>query len=588
MNINLPSDAEEIGSDKRQAVIDWSDQFLTGLDDVDDQHRNLIDIINKLGRLQAGEESPDQLMAAYDNLKSYTLYHFGHEEELMGKWPVIQANKVAHLKAHQGFIDRIGEIDKLILSHPSFVVDHLLVFLVKWLIHHISVVDMRMAKEIIALQSGTTPASSVARPDRRAATVNDTLSNALSDLYDDMGRRSLEIIDLNIRLRDEMDRRRHAEDEAHLASQVFHNSSEAMTVTDAENNVITINPAFTRLTGYLPEEIIGKNPNILSSGRHDDSFYREMWGSISATGHWDGELWNRHKNGEIYAESLTINTIYAADGSVDRRVAVFSDITRKKLTEEKLARQAIELKKLAEKEAELNVRLSQEIAVKNRLFSIISHDLRSPFTLLMGLSQAMLQKADSYSKEKMIEKAGTINRVSISVFNAVENLLDWSRAQLDGEKLECQQIAVNDIFEATVNILGPVATEKDIKLVCKATDEKAFADHDVVLTILRNLVSNAIKFTDSGGVVEVCAKGTGDRVEITVSDTGVGISEGFVKSLFAVDEKTTTLGTMGEKGTGLGLPLCADLAAKMGGDIRIESQPGKGSRFIVALPGKAQ
>ncbi len=441
-----------------------------------------------------------------------------------------------------------------------------------------------MAKEIIALRGGETSTPSTGHPDHGEPTNHDILSNTVSELYDGIGIRSLEVLDLNIQLREEMDRRRQAEDEAQLASQVFHNSSEAMTVTDGENNIIAINPAFTRLTGYLPNEVIGKNPNILSSGLQDKSFYREMWESIDATGHWDGELWNRHKNGEVYAESLTINTIFQADGSVDRRVAVFSDITRKKLTEEKLTRQAVELAELAEKEAILNVRLSQEIAVKNRLFSIISHDLRSPFTLLMGLSRQMLQNAGSYSRETLVEKAGTINRVSISVFDAVENLLEWSRAQLDGETPANRHVALKDIIAQTLDVLDPVAREKGIKIVSKVADERVFADPDIVLTILRNLIGNAIKFTESEGQVDVAVHGTGNRVEISVSDTGVGIPRRLIGELFAINRKTTTMGTMGEKGTGLGLPLCADLISKLGSEIRVESTPGQGSRFIFVLP----
>jgi len=584
LNINLTHDIEAISGDKQKSVVDWSDQFATGLDDVDSQHQKLFEVINKLGRLQACDSASDMLIAAYDELKNYTLYHFQHEEELMNAWPMIEANKIAHLKAHRGFIERIGKIDKLIVSHPSYVVDHLLAFLVKWLVHHILDVDKRMAKEIIALRAGEDSVESAEAVNLEEVTSHDMLSNAISDFYDGIGIRSLEIIDLNIQLQDEMARRRQAEDEAQLASQVFYNSSDAMTVTDFENKIIAVNPSFTRLTGYLPEDVIGKNPNILSSGRHDKAFYQVMWESISNTGHWDGELWNRHKNGKIFAEALTINTIYKADGSVDRRVAVFSDITQKKMTEEKLARQAVELKELAEKEAQLNAYLSQEIAVKNRLFSIISHDLRSPFTLLIGLSESMMLKADTYSKEILIEKAETINRVSKSVFNAVENLLEWSRAQLDGAPSENRIIAVGDVFEATLDVLGPVAKEKGIKLISKVADEKIFADHHVVLTILRNLVSNAIKFTASGGVVEVSAHGKGKMVEISVVDTGIGIPESIIHQLFAIDRKTTTLGTLGEKGTGLGLPLCADLAKNLGGNIQVKSNPGKGSRFSVTLP----
>ena len=134
--------------------------------------------------------------------------------------------------------------------------------------------------------------------------------------------------------------RKHMDEEKRLAMTVFQNISEAMTVTDAQHRIIAINPAFTKLTGYTAEEVLGRNPNILSSGRHDSEFYREMWQSISDTGEWQGEIWDRRKNGELIAEWMTISTIYDEEGQVRQRVALFSDITKKKQSDEMIWRQA--------------------------------------------------------------------------------------------------------------------------------------------------------------------------------------------------------------------------------------------------------
>lgn len=124
------------------------------------------------------------------------------------------------------------------------------------------------------------------------------------------------------------------EERLRLASLVLENSSEAMLVTDADNRIVDTNPAFTELTGYSREEVLGRDPALLHSGKHSASFYQEMWKQIDATDHWQGEIWNRRKSGELYAEWLTINTIRHEDGAVHRRVALFSDITDKKKTEE--------------------------------------------------------------------------------------------------------------------------------------------------------------------------------------------------------------------------------------------------------------
>ena len=134
--------------------------------------------------------------------------------------------------------------------------------------------------------------------------------------------------------------RKRLEAELQLASQIYRNSSEAMLVTDNENHIIAVNRAFTLLTGYAADEVVGRNPNILQSGRHDAAFYRSMWASLKAKDYWHGEIWNRRKNGEIYPELLTINMIRNDHGEPFRHVALFSDITKKKESEELIWRQA--------------------------------------------------------------------------------------------------------------------------------------------------------------------------------------------------------------------------------------------------------
>ena len=134
----------------------------------------------------------------------------------------------------------------------------------------------------------------------------------------------------------DISQRKEAEEAIKLAALVFENSSEAMLVTDADNKILNINPAFTRMTGYAAEEVLGKDPKILSSGEHESAFYQAMWQSINTTGSWHGEIKNRRKSGEVYIEETFINTIYDSDNRPQRRVALFSDITQRKQTEEQI------------------------------------------------------------------------------------------------------------------------------------------------------------------------------------------------------------------------------------------------------------
>jgi len=135
-------------------------------------------------------------------------------------------------------------------------------------------------------------------------------------------------------------KRKQTEEELQLAALVYQSSSQSIIVTDSHNTIVAVNPSFERITGYKAEEVIGKNPRIMSSGRQDKAFYQAMWNAIKTTGHWQGELWNRRKNGEAFAAWLTINTIYNADGSVRNYVELSSDFTKKKEAEDLIWRQA--------------------------------------------------------------------------------------------------------------------------------------------------------------------------------------------------------------------------------------------------------
>ena len=162
--------------------------------------------------------------------------------------------------------------------------------------------------------------------------VWDIRSGPLAPLSD--GRR------LAITMAVDITERKLAEEGMRLASLVFQNSGEGMVVTDADAIIISVNPAFTALTGYALEEVIGKTPRILKSGRHDIAFYQAMWHDFNTLGHWEGEIWNRRKNGEIFAERLRVNTIYTKEGKPYRRVGLFSDITQKKASDELIWQQA--------------------------------------------------------------------------------------------------------------------------------------------------------------------------------------------------------------------------------------------------------
>lgn len=315
-------------------VLEWDDKLATGLPQVDIEHRRLIDLINNLGHQRTQGAGVNELVSVLKDLHEYTIYHFKNEERLMQEYQVTPAHRDLHFKAHKGFIDRLASASELVASNPHDVIDHLLAFLVKWLVFHINGIDARMAREIKALQEGKSAA-----PLAQHA-LEETLVRTVSELYDSLGMRTFEMVELNCQLQQEIEQRRRSEDALRLAALVYEHGSEAMLVTDADNHIIAVNPAFSAVTGYSAGEVLGKNPKFLRSGRQPKAFYEDMWRSIRHSGHWSGEIWNRRKDGEEYAEWLTINTILNPDRSVHRYVALFSDITEKKKTDELILTQA--------------------------------------------------------------------------------------------------------------------------------------------------------------------------------------------------------------------------------------------------------
>jgi len=229
-------------------------------------------------------------------------------------------------------------------------------------------------------------------------------------------------------------------------------------------------------------------------------------------------------------------------------------------------------------------KLNYEVDVKDTFFSIISHDLRAPCSIVLGLTRLLNQKANTLSKEKLAEYSSNVHEAAQRLFTLLENLLEWSRLQMEGEEPDMKTISIVELVQETVDILGQKALEKGIVIETKIQETSTYADADMVKTVIRNLINNAIKFTPKDGTITISTSSQDGRLRVSISDTGVGMSNEQVNNVFSIDKKTSTNGTNGEKGTGLGLPLCKDLLKRNHGDIWAESESGMGSQFHFTLP----
>lgn len=228
--------------------------------------------------------------------------------------------------------------------------------------------------------------------------------------------------------------------------------------------------------------------------------------------------------------------------------------------------------------------LHQASALKNKVFSILSHDLRSPIQTLIGTMKLMDEKILSAEEFEFIRS--NFIRQLISLNTTLENLLQWSKSQMEGEnKPKTGLLNLNDIVQQNINLLWEVAQQKHIQLVNNIGNEiKAMGDEQQIGIVMRNLINNAIKFTHENGNVTIDALIKGNEVKVWVKDTGIGMGPSQMQKLFNLNTHFTSYGTNKEKGTGIGLLLCKDFVEKNNGSIGAESQPGEGSTFYFFLP----
>jgi signal transduction histidine kinase len=259
-------------------------------------------------------------------------------------------------------------------------------------------------------------------------------------------------------------------------------------------------------------------------------------------------------------------------------IGSLSDFTERKQAETELLAAHNELKGK-------NAQLHELNTSKDKFFSIISHDLRSPLTTLLGFTQILSNRLNHSNLEQIKHNVDRIQTSAEILYALLENLLTWSRIQRGAMQCEPEEI---DLFKNTtenMTIFTPKAEHKGITLRSSIQEHTlAYADYSMVNTILRNLISNALNFTDPGGSVSISATPQEQYLEVAVSDTGRGIGADNLSQLFRIDTHYTRIGTAGEQGTGLGLILCKELIEKNGGRIWVESELGKGSTFRFILP----
>jgi len=283
----------------------------------------------------------------------------------------------------------------------------------------------------------------------------------------------------------------------------------------------------------------------------------------------------------VFGINLIIFFILAVDHSKLYHVALNSSTKFEKLNQE------LELlvEKRTQKTIEYANKLEEANSTKDKFLSIIAHDLKNPFNTLIGYSDVLKSDFKEYGQDEIYQSLNTIYNTSVKGYNLLENLLKWSQSQTNKILFEPQKVNLYETVKVCIEDVENQSKFKDIEINNDISKNyHIIADQNLLKTILRNLINNAIKFTSRNGMVTISSKKDEHTTEILVKDTGVGMSEKFLDNLFKIDKITTKPGTDREKGSGLGLILCKEFVEKHGGEIWVESTIGIGSEFKFTIP----
>ncbi|MDD4293460.1 MAG: ATP-binding protein [Bacteroidales bacterium] len=336
---------------------------------------------------------------------------------------------------------------------------------------------------------------------------------------------------------------------------------------------ITCNKQFEKFFGAKEAEIIGKTDYDFVDKELADSFRMNDKIAMEACGPSMNEEWITFADG---GERVLLETIKVPmtddEGNLIGVLGISRNITQRKLAEDEI--------KLKNEQ----LLLSQED--REKMFSIIVHDLKTPFNSFLGMTQLLSEELQSFTQEEIQEMAASMKTSAESLYALLENLLLWAKNKRGMIPFNPALIELLPVVREGAGMMEEPAKNKDITIEIDIDENiVVLADNNILQTIIRNLVSNAVKFTLHGGHVIVKAKNNDDStVEISIEDTGIGMNRDILDNLFKPVPRTGRRGTEGESSSGLGLIVCNDFVKMLGGILEVESEQGRGSRFFFSLP----
>lgn len=302
-------------------VFPWNENFETGVDIIDIQHKRLVQLLNLLASHVAYQSDVPTLKTIFTELAEYAAYHFRTEEEIWHRNFIDDDWEKEHRNTHQGFIEAIMKLRaEEGVKTLEEVIEDTLSFLTHWLAFHILDNDKRMAKVVLAINDGMPLAEAKKHANHEMNGAMKVLIETILHMYDSLSARTLQL------MREVMERQK-AEAKLRLAANVFDNTLDAICITDEVLKIIDANPTFCQLSGMKEAEVLGESLKKIKSALDDDGMAETIWEAVNTEGHWSGIASSRNPDGEIKPEWMTLSSIKDADGELANYVAVFSNVT---------------------------------------------------------------------------------------------------------------------------------------------------------------------------------------------------------------------------------------------------------------------
>ena len=365
-------------------------------------------------------------------------------------------------------------------------------------------------------------------------------------------------------------KRKAAEKELKKLSRAVTQSPVSVSITNVDGEIEYVNPQFVKLTGYTFEEVKGKNPRILKSGKHDDKVYNKLWRTILSGDEWHGELQNKKKNGDLYWVSSSISPLVNDEGEITHFVAVKEDITEKK----KVLDDLIEAKEKAEAANRL----------KTAFMNNISHEIRTPLNGILGFGEMLLSPNLSENDKNL--GLGVLQKSSKRLINTITDFMDISLIVSRNVEVNKKLFDVHEVLQTIYEQFIAEANEKELELRLETGNSKISkieTDPELLKKILSHLLNNAIKFTEDGKI-EFGYEYKDKQIEFIVHDNGTGIEQEKIDSIFDFFTQGEVGLTRGYEGSGLGLSISKGLVELLDGEISLQSEKGKGTTVSFALP----